>query len=221
MLELSAVATLLLNASDLAIVAFVTFFVIIDPIGLLPIFIALTSGFSVKERRRIAATATVIAFGVLILFGLAGEVVLTVVGIGLPAFRISGGVMLFMIALEMLFERRTDRRSKTAQDTEATYDPSIFPLATPLMAGPGAMATVVLLSARAEDSAGQVVVFASAGAVLALCFFLFLTAGVVKKLLGRTGLKLVTRLFGVLLGALAVQFILDGLADFGFVSKVT
>lgn len=212
---------------DQAITAFATFFVVVDPIGLLPLFIALTAGFSAARRRRVALGAILIAGAVLALFGLVGEAALRVVGIGLPAFRISGGVMLFLIALEMLFERRSQRRGETAQEAshdaaaardDEAHDPTVFPLATPLLAGPGAMASMVLVASRAEETVDGVLVYLALFAVLAITYLLFLAAGPVERLLGPTGVKLVTRLFGVLLGALAVQFVLDGLADFGFVT---
>lgn len=209
---------------DFAVQSFVTLFVVIDPIGLAPIFVALTVGRSSAERRRIALAALAVAATVLTLFGLGGRAAIETIGIGLPAFRISGGIMLFLIAVEMLFERRSEQRMKTAEESQGAAptvgeDPTVFPLATPLLAGPGAMATMILLTARADGAAEQAAVYLSLAAVLSLCLILFFLAGPIERLLGPTGVKLVTRLLGVLLAALAVQFVLDGLADFGFVPE--
>ncbi|MBD3766028.1 MAG: MarC family protein, partial [Rhodobacterales bacterium] len=125
------------------ITAFATLFVVIDPPGLVPLFIALTQGMDAAHRRRLALRACVIAAGILTLFGLAGEALLGFIGISMPAFRIAGGILLFLTALDMLFERRTQRRQ--GQQAEPDHDPSVFPLATPLIAGPGAIATVILM----------------------------------------------------------------------------
>ena len=215
---------------EMAVAAFATLFVIVDPIGLAPLFVALTAGQSPGERRRIAVGAVLIAAAVLTLFGLLGEALISTIGVGLPAFRISGGLMLFLIALEMLFERRSERRAKSASDSNAepadhepghdgAHDPMVFPLATPLLAGPGAMASMILLTSGAPSLSAEIAVYLCLGAVLGICLVLFLAANLIERALGATGIKLVTRLLGVLLGALAVQFVLDGLADFGFVAS--
>ena len=130
------------------ITAFTTLFVIIDPIGLLPMFVALTQGMDARARRAIALRGTMIAFGILLLFGVLGEAVLGFVGISMAAFKIAGGVLLFLTALEMLFERRAKRREDQAEDDRP--DPSVFPLAIPLMAGPGAIASMILLTGQVE-----------------------------------------------------------------------
>lgn len=215
------------SSLDFALQAFVTLFVVIDPIGLAPIFVALTPGRRSQERRTIAIGAVALAAFILALFGLAGGRIIELIGVGLPAFRISGGLMLFLIAVEMLFERRSEQRQKTVAESQGggnalafpspQDDPTVFPLATPLLAGPGAMATMILLSARAKDAAETAMVYVSLALVLGACLSLFLLAGTIERALGPTGVKLVTRLLGVLLAALAVQFVLDGLADFGFV----
>ena len=124
------------------VTAFVTLFVIIDPIGLTPLFVALTQGTGDAARRRIGTRAILVAFGLLTLFGLAGQGLLRAIGIGMPAFGISGGLLLFLTAVDMLFERRSDRRERTAQtEADQPHDPSVFPLAMPLIAGPGALAS--------------------------------------------------------------------------------
>lgn len=197
------------------ITAFVTLFVIIDPIGLTPLFVALTQGMEARARAAIALRACVIAFGILALFAFFGEAVLGFVGISMPAFRIAGGVLLFLTALDMLFERRTRRREDQADERP---DPSVFPLAIPLIAGPGAIATVILLAGQGTGLHGAALVLGVALAVLVSVFLMFLTAGLMERALGRTGINVATRLLGMLLAALAVQFILEGLRDFGLAS---
>lgn len=194
------------------ITAFVTLFVVIDPIGLVPLFIPLTRGMTAAQRRAVGLRACVIAVAILTLFGLAGEAVLGFVGISMPAFRIAGGVLLFLTALDMLFERRTRRREGKADTAD---DPSVFPLAIPLIAGPGAIATMILLVGEAGNWAGVVAVHAVMLAVVAMGFALFLMAGPLERLLGRTGTLVVTRLLGMLLAALSVQFIIDGILGIG------
>jgi multiple antibiotic resistance protein len=198
------------------ITAFFTLFVIIDPIGLAPIYLALTTGMSRKARRAIAMRAILIGFGVLVLFGLFGEAVLGFVGISMAAFRIAGGILLFLTALEMLFERRTKRREDQAHQADANDDdPSVFPLATPLIAGPGSIATIILLMGQSDTSLHTAAIFGVLAAVLLAMSVLFMLAEMLEKLLGPTGVNVVTRLLGMLLAALSVQFILDGLREFG------
>ncbi len=192
------------------ITSFVTLFVIIDPIGLAPLFVALTTGMSPARRRAIALRALGIAFGLLLLFGLFGESLLGFLGISMPAFRIAGGILLFLTALDMLFERRSKRRRDQAS---AEDDPSVFPLATPLIAGPGAIATIILLTGNTSgDWAAQALVFAVLLAVIALVFLAFQMAGLLERALGETGTNVVTRLLGMLLAALSVQFVVDGIS---------
>ena len=201
---------------DLVIPAFVTLFVVIDPIGLTPIFIALTRGATARDRRFIALRALGIAAGLLTLFGLFGLQVLAVFGITMPAFRIAGGLLLFLTALDVLFERRAQRRRDQSEPAlDPTEDPSVFPLATPLIAGPGAMAAMILLAGQAREPLDLLTVHLVMVAVLAVVFALFLAAGMLERVFGETGINVLTRLLGMLLAALAVQFVLDGLADFG------
>ena len=201
---------------ELLVPAFVTLFVIIDPIGLSPLFIALTQGMSEAERERVGRRALMLSFVLLAAFGLFGEKLLTGIGISLAAFRISGGLLLFLTALDMLFERRSDRRERRANENPP--DPSVFPLAMPLIAGPGALATMVLLSSRNSGDVPMLVgIHLVMVLVLALTWLLFRTSGMIERALGHTGIVVVTRLFGILLAALSVQFVLDGLRDYGFV----
>ncbi|EEW24320.1 MarC family protein [Rhodobacter ferrooxidans] len=198
------------------ITAFATLFVVVDPPGLIPLFIALTPGMTAARRRTIGWHACVIAIGLLTLFGLAGETVLNFIGISMPAFRIAGGILLFLTALDMLFERRTQRRE--GQANEHPDDPSVFPLATPLIAGPGAMATMILLVGQAGPGwSGVIAVHLVMIVVIASAFALFLVAGPLERLLGRTGTMVITRLLGMLLAALSVQFVIDGIRGTGLI----
>ena len=198
--------------SAFLITAFVTLFVIIDPIGLAPLFVALTHGMDARTRRGIAIRACVIAALLLVLFAALGEAVLGFVGISMPAFRIAGGILLFLTALDMLFERRSKRREDQADERP---DPSVFPLAIPLIAGPGAIASVILLTGEMGGLHGFATTVVVMLAVLAIVFALFMVAGLLERALGRTGINVGTRLLGMLLAALAVQFVLDGLRAFG------
>jgi len=198
------------------VTAFATLFVVIDPIGLAPIFVALTAGMSAPARRRIALRACGIAIAVLLLFLFFGEAVLGFVGISMPAFRIAGGILLFLTALEMLFERRTKRREDQAESDDGP-DPSVFPLAIPLIAGPGAIASMILLAGQVEsDPLGLVALIGVMLGVVGLCLVLFLAAPILERALGKTGINVITRLLGMLLAALSVQFVLDGIQGFGF-----
>lgn len=196
------------------ITSFATLFVIIDPIGLMPVFIALTPGMDAKHRRGIALRACLIAFLVLALFAFLGEAVLNFVGISMEAFKIAGGALLFLTALDMLFERRQERRDNAVEDVP---DPSVFPMAIPLIAGPGSIATVILLSNQVDGIHGPLLVLAVALAVLLVACALFLAGNLLERALGKIGINVVTRLLGMLLAALSIQFVLDGLKDFGFV----
>jgi multiple antibiotic resistance protein len=198
------------------ITAFATLFVVIDPPGLVPLFIALTQGMDAEHRRRMARRACIIAFVLLTLFGLLGEALLGFIGISMPAFRIAGGILLFLTALDMLFERRTQRRE--GQQPDPDHDPSVFPLATPLIAGPGAIATMILLVGKSGDGwlGTAAVLGLLAGMILATYLFL-LASPYLERLLGRTGTIVITRLLGMLLAALSVQFVIDGVRGTGLI----
>ena len=194
--------------------ALVTMLVTLDPPALAPIFVSLTRGMNAAERRRVAVRASLIAFGILAFFGLGGEVLLRLLGVGIPAFRISGGLLLFWIAFEMVFERRNERKQHTA-DIAITEDHirnvAAFPLAIPLMAGPGAITAVILLAGRAD---GNVAYLSALLILIALgiliCLVVFSAADRVSRWLGVTGNVVLTRLLGEILAGLAVQFIIDG-----------
>ena len=201
------------------ITSFVTLFVVIDPLGLIPLFIALTRGMAPDHRRAVGLRACVIAALLLTLFGLFGQKLLDFVGISMPAFRIAGGILLFLTALDMLFERRTQRRE--GQMPDADHDPSVFPLAMPLIAGPGALAAMILLVGQSGPGLqGKAVVLGLMLAVIAVIHVLFLAAGPIERALGRTGTMVITRLLGMLLAALSVQFVIDGIIGTGLVATL-
>ena len=199
------------------ITAFATLFVVVDPPGLVPVYIALTQGMDNARRTAMARRACVIAFILLTLFGLFGEVLLNFIGISMPAFRIAGGLLLFLTALDMLFERRTQRRE--GQHADPDHDPSVFPLATPLIAGPGAIASIILLMGQAPDWSGKIAVLALLTAMLVVTFLFLLAAPPIERLMGRTGTIVITRLLGMLLAALAVQFVIDGIKGSGLLAS--
>jgi multiple antibiotic resistance protein len=196
------------------IAAFVTLFVIIDPVGIAPIFLALTGDRTPAGRRRVALRAVLIAAAVLILFALVGRWLLGAMGITLAAFRVAGGLLLFWISFEMVFERRQQRKSTTAERSvaeEAHDDVAAVPLAVPLLAGPGAITAVILLAAPAgSDAVRLALVVGVVLAVLAATLAVLLVAVPLDRIMGNTVRMVVTRLLGVVLAALAVQFVADG-----------
>ena len=197
------------------ITVFVTMFVVIDPIGIAPLFLALTQGMTPVQRRGVAIRSTFTAGILLALFAFGGEALLGFVGISMAAFRIAGGVLLFLTALDMLFERRTKRREDKTEEDHPN-DPSIFPLAMPLMAGPGAIASVILLIGERPGGEGMVTVLSITALVLLSMAIILTLSTYLDRLIGKTGIDIITRLLGMLLAALSVQFVLDGLAAFGF-----
>ncbi len=198
------------------ITAFATLFVVIDPPGLVPLFIALTRGMGPDKRRAMAQRACIIATCLLLLFGVAGETILEFIGISMPAFRIAGGILLFLTALDMLFERRTQRRE--GQQAEPDHDPSVFPLATPLIAGPGAIATMILLVGQAgPDWVATLWVLGLLFVMMAVTYAFLLASPPLERMLGRTGVIVITRLLGMLLAALSVQFVIDGVKGTGLI----
>lgn len=199
------------------IAAFTTMFIIIDPPGLAPVFIALTQGMTAAQRRAIAIRACIVSAGLMMVFLFLGEAVLGFIGISMDAFRIAGGILLFLTALDMLFQRRQARREDSAAEGQAEHqdDPSVFPLALPLIVGPGAITTIILLAGEAQGAADFGAIAGVLLAVLSIVFVAFLAAPAIERFLGKTGLNIVTRVLGMLLAALAVQFVLDGLRGFG------
>ena len=200
--------------TELFVSAFVTFFVVIDPPGCAPIFASLTQGASAAHRRTMAVKSVLIAAAILIFFALLGEDLLKKLGVSLHAFKIAGGIMLFLIALEMVFEKRQERRSSRAEEVrkdEEVEDISVFPMGIPMIAGPGSIAAVMLLMAKHDGVAATFTVLGALGANLVLTLLALLAAGPLMRLVGPKIEGMVTRLLGVILAALAVQFVLDGI----------
>ena len=194
--------------------AFVTLLVIIDPPGCAPIFASLTSGTTSAHRRAMAIRSVAVAWCILLFFALLGEPLLRTLGISLSAFRLAGGIMLFMIALDMVFERRTERREGRAEEligTPEADDISVFPMAIPMIAGPGSIATIMLMSARAQGTVEGLIVLGALTAVILITLFALLAAGPLMKFIGAKLEAMITRILGVILAALAAQFIVDGL----------
>ncbi|MHA6323570.1 MarC family protein [Roseivivax sp. CAU 1753] len=203
--------------ATLIIAAFTTLFVVIDPIGTTPVFIALTRGMPAAMKRTIALRSCLIAASILCLFAFFGEAVLGFIGITMPAFRIAGGMLLFLTALDMLFERRNKRRNSQADEADDDApDPSVFPMAIPLLAGPGAITSVILLVSQARDATALATVLVVMFGVLTIALLLLLASGWIERALGKIGITVITRLLGLLLAALSVQFVADGLLAFGF-----
>jgi multiple antibiotic resistance protein len=190
----------------------VTLLVVVDPPGLAPIFAALTTGYPEKRKREAAIRGTVLGAIILFLFALAGDVLLEALGIGIPAFRIAGGILLFLLSLDMIFASPAGLRSRTVREQEEIsyeHDVSVFPLAIPPIAGPSAITTVLLYTG--ERSATELAAFVGVLlAVLPLALVSLLLAPRIMRLFGETGSNILTRALGVLLAALAVQFVLDG-----------
>jgi multiple antibiotic resistance protein len=198
---------------ELFVSAFVTFFVVIDPPGCAPIFASLTGGATPAHRRAMAIRSVAIASGILLFFALFGEDLLRALGVSLAAFRIAGGIMLFMIALDMVFERRTQRRETRAQQVSATpeiEDISVFPMAIPMIAGPGSIASIMLLMAKSEGLERSLIVLGALASILVLTLIALLAAGPLMRILGHKIEAMITRVLGVILGALAAQFVIDG-----------
>lgn len=194
---------------------FISLFVVIDPIGLAPMFGAITRGGGQLHRRRMAIKGTILATAILLVFAAIGDWLLRMLGISFPAFKIAGGALLFLIAIDMVFARQSGGRSATEREEEegkAKEDVSVFPLAFPLIAGPGALATILIMVSEAH---GKIMMFV--GLVVVVLLMLGITLGCLlltnrlMKLLGETGANVIGRLFGVILAALAVQFMVDGI----------
>ncbi len=209
---------------DFAIPAFVTLFVIIDPIGLVPIFLALTQNGSAQYKSRMAINSVLIAFAILLVFALFGQSLLGALGISLAAFRIAGGALLFLIALEMVFEKRNKKRSERVEERQDEVfakqqlqhseldDIAAFPLAMPFLAGPGAIATIMLLMNEQHGNwIAQIAIISAMGITLLIAFVLFMISTAVAKLLAPSITTVISRLLGILLAALSIQFVIDGI----------
>ncbi len=200
--------------TDALLNALLTMLVTIDPPGLAPLFLAVTRGMNRTERMQVAVRASLISFLVLVLFAVAGAAILTVFGITLPAFRVAGGLLLFVIAFEMIFERRQERHEKSAERA-ITHDMirniAAFPLAIPLIAGPGAISAAVLTAGIFETWTGVGMLVLIIAFCIGATFIVFVLAERIDRFLGETGRSILTRLLGVILAALAVQFVADGI----------
>ena len=206
---------------DFFINAFATLFVTIDPVGLAPMFLAVTAGMSQSDRRKVAIRATLTAAGILLIFYASGQTVLNVLGISVSAFRVAGGLLLFLIAIEMVFGKRQERKAETAEKAVESQghhgtvnEVAIFPLAIPLISGPATISAIILLSSQAPDT----VAYAGLGGVIAVilisCLGALLLADKMERLLGETAQLVITRLLGVILVDLSVQFVEDGVLAF-------
>lgn len=206
---------------EIFLASLVTFFVVIDPPGCTPLFSTLTQGMPLSWRHRMAWKSVLIATFILFGFAFAGEWVLEKLHVSLDAFRIAGGLLLFIIALDMLFETRTQRREarneKVLEERRAHpgehEDISVFPLAIPLIAGPGSIASIMLLFAKHDDMGARMAVLAGAGVNLVLTLVVFLVAARMSHLMSATLAAIVTKVFGIILAALAAQFTIDGIKN--------
>ena len=199
---------------ELFVSAFITLFVVIDPPGCAPIYAGLTKGASAAQARNMALRASFIATAILLFFALLGQELLNALHIQLDSFRIAGGLMLFFIAFEMVFEKRTQRREERAEKVAASpevEDVSVFPMAMPMLAGPGAIAAIMLLMNEADTPQDSLIVLAALAAVLLITAAALVAAGPLIRLLGARVEAVITRLLGVLLAALAAQYVIDGL----------
>ncbi len=205
--------------NELFISALITFFVAIDPPGCAAIYASLTTDASAAQRRSMAFRAIIVSAIILLSFGFFGEALLSAIGVSLDSFRIAGGIMLFIMAIEMVFEKRTQRREDRAQeiiDTPEVEDVSIFPMAMPMIAGPGSITAMMLLIGRSEGWNDQMAVIGALGVVLLLMLVSMLAAGPLIRVMGQNVETVITRVLGVILAALAIQFVIDGLrASFG------
>jgi multiple antibiotic resistance protein len=208
--------------SATALVALATFFATVGPLDVALLFAALTDKNSAKERHAMALKSSLIGAAILLFFALAGEALLRILGITLPAFQTAGGILLLLIAIDMVFARRTGGTSTTAEENaeaEAKHDLSVFPLATPLIAGPGAIGAAILLVANTKGEASRIAIVVGALlAILFLTYVLMLIAAQVQRRIGVTGSHVIARVAGILLAALAVQFVFDGIKASGLIA---
>lgn len=200
--------------------AFTTAFTIIDPLGMIPLSLAVTAHNTNAERRTIVTQATIVAAVVILVMALVGRAIFDYLGITLPAFTIAGGILLFLIAVDMLFARRTGAKQSEEEEREAAAGGSgaVFPLAVPMIAGPGTIATVLVLSNLAHgDQLRMLVILAAYAAALTATWVSMLAGNLILRAVGATGIHVATRLLGILLAALAVQFVVNGLGDVGLI----
>jgi multiple antibiotic resistance protein len=200
-------------SADTLVNAFTTLLVTLDPPGLAPVFLGLTVGMTRIQRRQVAIRGSLIAFGILAIFALLGASLLGSLGISMGAFRIAGGLLLFWIAFEMVFERRQERKEKTSQAAvtiDHIHNIAVFPLALPLIAGPGAISATVLLAGTLSGAWDRLLLIGVLALSMGLVLAMLLIAERLDRFLGVTGRAILTRLLGVILAALSVQFVVDG-----------
>ncbi len=205
--------------SEFALVAFGSLFSIVDPFAAVPVFLAVTAQDPALERRRIAGRASLTAFAILSVFALAGAWVFSFFGITIPAFRIAGGVLLFGVALEMVKAQKSSTRSTREEVEEEHHDVSIVPMGMPILAGPGSIAAVMVLAARCATFADRIVLHGVIFVIAVTCWLVLRSADYVAHALGKTGLNVLSRMMGLLLAAVAVQFVLDGVHEAFFPKK--
>jgi len=196
--------------------AFATAFTIIDPIGMIPMTLAATSRVSPERRNQIVDQAVIVAASIMLFMGVVGRVILDYLGITLPAFMIAGGILLFLIAIDMLFARPTRAKATHEEEKEAaaTENPAVFPLAVPMIAGPGTIATVLLLVNLSHgDRLDLAIVAVAYGVALVVTWLCMRGSALLQRVIGTTGINVVTRLLGIILAALAVQFVVNGLVQ--------
>ncbi|MQB07813.1 MarC family protein [Agrobacterium tumefaciens] len=201
-------------SSETLINALTTLLVTLDPPGLAPVFLALTVGMTRDQRAQVALRGSIIAFGILAIFALFGLTILNLLGISLGAFRIAGGLLLFWISFEMIFEKRQERKEKTSEiaiTKDHLHNLAVFPLALPLIAGPGAISATVLLAGTMKTTLEMVVLILILAFAMALVYATLIVSERMERFLGNTGRAILTRLLGVLLAALSVQFVVDGI----------
>ncbi|WLP55030.1 MarC family protein [Agrobacterium fabrum] len=201
-------------SSETLINALTTLLVTLDPPGLAPVFLALTVGMTRDQRSQVALRGSIIAFGILAVFALFGLAILNLLGISLGAFRIAGGLLLFWISFEMIFEKRQERKEKTSEiaiTKDHLHNLAVFPLALPLIAGPGAISATVLLAGPMKTTVEMVVLILILAFAMALVYAALIVSERMDRFLGNTGRAILTRLLGVLLAALSVQFVVDGI----------
>ena len=203
-----------MTSSETLINALTTLLVTLDPPGLAPVFLALTVGMTRDQRSQVALRGSIIAFGILAVFALFGLAILNLLGISLGAFRIAGGLLLFWISFEMIFEKRQERKEKTSEiaiTKDHLHNLAVFPLALPLIAGPGAISATVLLAGSMKTTVEMVVLILILAFAMALVYAALIVSERMDRFLGNTGRAILTRLLGVLLAALSVQFVVDGI----------
>jgi multiple antibiotic resistance protein len=199
---------------ELFMSAFAILFVIVDPPGCAPIFATLTQGTSRKHQTTMAFKSVSVAAGILLVFAFFGDDIFNALHIDFDALRIAGGIMLFIIALQMVFEKRTENREnrveEALEDIDDPEDISVFPMGIPMIAGPGTIASLLLMMSEGPSMGDQISIIAALAAVLFITLFAFLIAGFLMKLMGKTFTNVLTRVLGFLLAALAAQFVIDG-----------